>query len=684
MRTAVGPWCWMSASDFVASDQITVSLLGFTNFTAGSEADNLELEVDGVGTLAAVDDKTIAIAAPTISSAANQTFSVGDPARDIRTITITEDSVSPTITAGDDIRIRIPDGFNMTWDTLDLTAVIGGSAAGKVSTTVSYEDGGRTLVLDVTSDFAAADQITISGLSFENFSAVSAADNLELEVKNNDVVQNTDDKTIAIADLSISSAANQEFIVGDSATEISAIMVTDGTTAALITAANDIRIHIPDDFYMLWDTTDTTAVIGGAAASKVSTTVSYEDGGKTLVLDVTSDFVAGDQITISDLSFSDFSAASYGDRLELEVFNDGLTTAKDDKWKAIGGTPSAGSMLVYGEGTVITPRYRTWQGAPTLSFSAEDSANDTDDVIKWVVLKPSPIENEMVLATYSSADKNLYIQTWDGTSWTSNWSTHLNYDGSTRMFDIAYEKGSGDVVVVFGDGNDNTLKYRKRVDGTWDGADQLLMTPDNKVNWVRAESRPGSDDIFVATVASSKSLYGMRWDGSANSWGDQIQTTAGVFNAGTEGFDIAFESATGDAFLVWGDAAKNVKYREFTTSWQAETTAYSLLSDDVQWLAAAYDPQATGSKIAIAMVLDNNTFEFGAWNGSSWVTRPAAVTAPNKDNRFIDVAFESDTGEAIYGFTQNVGRRRQKEICLAQLDLRRWLRQCHGGERHVR
>ena len=37
------------------------------------------------------------------------------------------------------------------------------------------------------------------------------------------------------------------------------------------------------------------------------------------------------------------------------------------------------------------------------------------------------------------------------------------------------------------------------------------------------------------------------------------------------------------------------------------------------WLAAAYDPLSTSSKIAIAMVLDNNTFEFGAWDGSSWV-----------------------------------------------------------------
>ena len=166
---------------------------------------------------------------------------------------------------------------------------------------------------------------------------------------------------------------------------------------------------------------------------------------------------------------------------------------------------SAGSMLVYGEGSVITPRYRTWEGAPSLSFSAEASANNTDDVIKWVVLKPSPIENEMIMGTYSSADKKLYIQTWDGTSWTSNWSTHLNYDGSFRMFDIAYEKNSGDAVVVFGDKNDKTLRYRKRVDGTWDSCrSDYRCTPDDEVNWVRAESRPGSDDIFVATAAKCK------------------------------------------------------------------------------------------------------------------------------------------------------------------------------------
>ncbi|MGD9052771.1 MAG: SBBP repeat-containing protein, partial [Desulfobacterales bacterium] len=205
---------------------------------------------------------------PYIFSDANQSFAVGDPATAISTITIIDDATTPTITAADDIRIRIPDGFNMVWDTADTTASICGGAAGKVSTTVSYEDSDKTLVIDVTTDFAASDYITISDLSFTSFTAASALDYLELEVENDDLIQDTDDKFIFIIDdLSISSASYQAFFVGDPPTAISTITITDNSSTAFITDADDIRIRLPADVHMLWYTSDTTATIGGGAAA---------------------------------------------------------------------------------------------------------------------------------------------------------------------------------------------------------------------------------------------------------------------------------------------------------------------------------------------------------------------------------------------------------------------------------
>ncbi len=318
-------------ADFAAGDQVEVDGLKYANITAPSPADNLELEVNNDGVASAYDDKTITIVAPTLSSATNQTFAIGDPPTAIATLTITEDATTATIIASQDIRIRIPAGFSMTWDTGDLTATLGGSAAGKVSTTVSYEDGGRTLVLDVTSNFAAGDQLTVADLSFASFSATSAADNLELLVRSGAGVTAFDDKTIAVAGPTLSSAANQAFITGSPPTAIAALTIAEDAAVPGITAANDLRIRIPAGFNMTWQTGDLTASLGGSAAGKVSSTVSYEDGGQTLVLDVTSDFAAGEQLTVADLSFASFTAASPADNLELEVRNDGVVTDTDDK-----------------------------------------------------------------------------------------------------------------------------------------------------------------------------------------------------------------------------------------------------------------------------------------------------------------------------------------------------------------
>ncbi|MHC4216878.1 MAG: YCF48-related protein [Planctomycetota bacterium] len=133
-----------------------------------------------------------------IASGANQTFTEGDSTTAISPITVTDQSATPAVTAVNDIRIRIPAGFNMDWDIFDTLATISGSAAGKVSSTVTYEDSDKTLVIDVTSDFAASDAITISDLSYTNFSAASSTDYLDLDINDDATADATDSRTIEI------------------------------------------------------------------------------------------------------------------------------------------------------------------------------------------------------------------------------------------------------------------------------------------------------------------------------------------------------------------------------------------------------------------------------------------------------------------------------------------------------
>ena len=327
-------------ANFTGTEQLVISGLKFTSFTAASAASNLGLSDAGAGTPATVnDDKTITIVAPSLTGAADQTFTVGDAATAMTSNTITDNGTSATITAAGDIRLRIPAGFNMTWNTGLTTATISGGAAGKVSTTVSYENAGQVLVLNVTSNFAAGDQITVSGLQFTSFSAPSAPGNLQL------VVSGAGGGTVAVsnrtkaiyATMSMVSAANQSFFVNAAITPISLVTITEDGSPS-ITAANDIRIDIPATLSMTWDQTDLTATIAGAAAAKVSATVSYQNAGKTLVVNVTTNFVAGDQITVSGLGFTSFSAASPANNLLLIVAGaGGATAATDTRTKTIVG-----------------------------------------------------------------------------------------------------------------------------------------------------------------------------------------------------------------------------------------------------------------------------------------------------------------------------------------------------------
>src|SRR5439155_1283690 len=253
--------------------------------------------------------RTIQVVQPTIASAANQVFVVGQAATAMSAVTVA-DAATPSITALSDLRIRIPATVAMTWNTALTTATLTGSGARKVAPTVSYEDGGKTLVLNVTSNFAGSDQLVVSGLQYMSFTAASAPGYLQLVVGGAGGGTNaSDSRTVQVVAPTLASAADQLFVVGQAATAMSAITVTDAATPT-ITAARDMRIRIPASVSMTWNTALTAASITGSGNSKVSNTVSYADGGKTLVLDVTSNFGAGDRIVVSGLQYTSFTAPS--------------------------------------------------------------------------------------------------------------------------------------------------------------------------------------------------------------------------------------------------------------------------------------------------------------------------------------------------------------------------------------
>jgi uncharacterized repeat protein (TIGR01451 family) len=261
---------------------------------------------------------------------------------------MTDNATAATITAANDIRIRIPSGFNMTWNTALTTATIGGAAAAKVSTTVSYENGGQVLVLNVTSNFATGDQITVSGLQFTNFTATSVASNLQLVVSGSagGGTAASDDKTVTILTLGIgvsphATAASRLPSNGTNYTVAFAVQ----NTGAITDSADLLITKQPGTVLTTVSIVGTGITQGGnpdsarlsnlSAGGSVTATITYAEASAAVV--------SMDTRTVKTLSITNPTHTDNG-RLTVTVARPSLTVSKG---VVPSGTQPPGTDLTY-------------------------------------------------------------------------------------------------------------------------------------------------------------------------------------------------------------------------------------------------------------------------------------------------------------------------------------------------
>ncbi|MEE8599926.1 hypothetical protein, partial [Euzebya tangerina] len=295
-------------------------------------------------------------AAPTISSNANQSFGVGDPVTVAERIVITEDASYMTITSPNDVRITIPAGLDMIWDTLLTTVTIGGASASKVSATLlPFEDAGKTAVINITGDFAGGDQFYIDSLKFMSFGSISAADNLELEVGNDDVVSALDDKTKEITAPSnpAATSATAEISPNDVVTSsngndfVYAILPVIGGSD---TGVDSIEITVPATF---GDPTVDSVRVGGTAVAYTDYTAAKLINIKLTVKVTATDSIqvyfnsivptSSDATGVAFTSIIDDSGTGYAAQATAEGDADG--DAADDNIWTVTTSGAASSIL---------------------------------------------------------------------------------------------------------------------------------------------------------------------------------------------------------------------------------------------------------------------------------------------------------------------------------------------------
>jgi len=206
-----------------------------------------------------------------------------------------------TISAANDLRIIVSELLVGTWDPTVTTITVGGEAAGSVNTAVTYADGNRTLVVDITSDIGLGHTFTIRGPVFLS-GGTDGSDVLYFSTDGGvSSVEADGTTTITIETQPVPHALTGTplSIPAGTTTDVPTLTFTVGSATAI---TNSIWIDIVQvSIDAAWDSTVTAPVFGGSEAAKIAGTVSYGDSDTTLKMTVNSALAVGGTLTISGL-----------------------------------------------------------------------------------------------------------------------------------------------------------------------------------------------------------------------------------------------------------------------------------------------------------------------------------------------------------------------------------------------
>ena len=335
--------------------------------------------------------------------------------------------------------------------------------------------------------------------------------------------------------------------------------------------------------------------------------------------------------------------STFGSIATFGVVQDVVTKQSYVLYKA----PGEGDLftaLLYSLSGGGTPQFRTFSDP---LWAAPANALNFGDELRWIRMEESPDKSMIVMAGITEGNR-LYsaaytpLLGWNALSLLNHGSGISFIDG--HAFDLAFESLSGHAI-VFGRAasNDTDLKY-----SVWDGLLWSLLGPlmgvdlPARINNIRAMSDPTSDEILLAVVDVNADLYLIRWNGNGFVNHGVIETT--VTDSALLSVDIAYESLSGDALIVWSGVG-GIKYRIWNGTALSGTT--DLGSTERKMVRLKADP--TSDYIFVASGGTNSDLDIGLWGGSSIIdSRPGLeVNLAYEDRQSFDIAWESDGQHAM-------------------------------------
>lgn len=437
-------------------------------------------------------------------------------------------------------------------------------------------------------------------------------------------------------------AAIITLMVSSSAAWYLNVFVENKTTEIITTAETPFTVLQSSYYYLGSNMILLTLELQNMASTTQSTNIEIQavDSAGNIITDDGEDLIQYDEALniMPDGTYTNtYLFQKSGIRTELSVFlivlwwedTQGIFTTG-------GGLSEQPKALIGYRGSDISgpkyPKYRFYDVAWSDAMQLNEPA---DQEVRIVRTRYNPASGStdnalMVLIT----DQN-YIDAYkyDGFSWNFQrlgrvWTSEPY--STLRPFDVAYEKTSGDAVIVYKDGSTDPLKdivYR-----IWDGSqwsqEYYIDDPGGRKEyyWLTLASSPVEGSNEVALLGVTQDGYASCWIWDGSSWGSFHRLSTSVSEVRYETASMAYEYSSGD-LLVTVAEGKYIRAATYGGSWSPLGTFSLVLNPtsktpNINWVVAK-PHQMEGSDKIMLMAMDANAALYTClWTGSSWQSTP--------------------------------------------------------------
>jgi hypothetical protein len=242
----------------------------------------------------------------------------------------------------------------------------------------------------------------------------------------------------------------------------------------------------------------------------------------------------------------------------------------------------------------------------------------------------------------ANTDPAQWYQTQD-TQFEAGTLSGVETDGSNAV--VLSDTPPTGALIVYGVSTDTTPRYRVWSGAAW-GSPASAQNVGGTAQWVVTKAGTTRNEYVAATQDALADVNVQVYDADLGTWGDLQEVTTGVSDITARGVDVAYETTSGDALVVFCDGDADPGYYVWNgTGWTGPTSINLGSANNCEYIKLASNP--VSDEIVLVARDTGTQYEAQVWDGSAWSNSVVLGSMNQVAHEGIAVEYEESGNQAM-------------------------------------